>query len=268
MDEGLALVLGGGGMRCAYGAGVLLALGENFSVREPSIGIASSGGVGSFSYYLSGQYEQLRRAWEGDLCSRRVINLYRFWRIFDIDYLVDEIFKKKERLDLDRLNSKKTRFFISATNAKTGQLEYFLANSGERDIFQLMRASKSIPVFSGYGKRVHLDTYDNGLLGDNVRKAFEEGARKVVVISNGETDGFVRKVFGLWFKFQTKEFKKNFLSNFGREVERKEDVFYMHPRRTLEIGTLGSNEEILKRTYCQGYEDASSDNGLRAFLDS
>ncbi len=272
MYDGLALILGGGGMRCAYGAGVLLALGENFDVREPYVGIASSGSAGSFSYYLSEQYEQLKKAWEGLLCRKRVINPFRFWKIFDIDYLIDEIFKKEERLDLEKLNSKKTRFFISATNAKTGQLEYFLANNNGSDIFELMRASKSMPIFSGYGKRVclgkgeYLDTYDNFLLGDNVRKAANEGARKAVVIKNGESDRFVRMVFNFWFKFQAKDFRKTFLSYFNREAEKGIDVFYLSPKKGLEINTLEHDGRVLKRALEQGYEDTSRNEELKKFL--
>ncbi len=272
MYDGLALIAGGGGMRCAYGAGVLSALGENFDVKEPSVGIASSGSAGSFSYYLSEQYSQLRKAWEGLLCRKEVINPFRLWKIFDIDYLIDEIFKKEERLDLEKLNSKRTRFFISATNAKTGQLEYFLVNNNGADIFELMRASKSMPIFSGYGKRVrldkgeYLDTYDNSLLGDNVRKAVNEGARKIVVIKNGESDRFVRNVFGFWFKFQTEDFKRTLLSYSNRDVEKEVDVFYLSPKNNLEIKTLERDERILKRVFEQGYDDTLSNDELKRFL--
>ena len=93
-----AVVVSGGGMKCAYSAGALVALGEKLHITTPDILIAASGGVGNSFYYLAGQYADIRKAWSRYLPSRDFIRYFPFPNI-RIDYLIDEVFKRLLPLD-------------------------------------------------------------------------------------------------------------------------------------------------------------------------
>lgn len=87
--------MSGGGMKSSFGVGVILALAEKYNITEPFLLICGSGSAGTGSYYISKQYKSIRNIWTNLVSSKNFINCKRFWKIIDIDYLIDVIFKKK-----------------------------------------------------------------------------------------------------------------------------------------------------------------------------
>ncbi len=85
-----------------FGRLFLVGLQKEFSL-QPSIIIAASGSAANACYFASGQYAEIERIWKSRLASRKFFSPLRFWKVVDIDYLVDEIFKKLEPLDTARL---------------------------------------------------------------------------------------------------------------------------------------------------------------------
>jgi len=140
--EKIAIVASEGGMSCAYFFGVISALVEKFNLINPYLVIGSSGSTGTFAYYVAGQYESIRNIWENLLPSKKFISLLRLHKMMDIDYLVDDIFKKQDVLDVEKVKLSKIKLFISATNIETGALEYF-GNQTDVDIFEALRASSA-----------------------------------------------------------------------------------------------------------------------------
>ena len=98
MNGKLALILSGGGMTCAYSAGATVGLVDKYNFKNPDIAIGSSGGAGTLAYYVAGQYDAIRNIWTNLLATRKFINSLRFWKIIDIDYVIDVVFTKQEPL--------------------------------------------------------------------------------------------------------------------------------------------------------------------------
>src|SRR3990167_9725188 len=150
----IAIVASEGGMSCAYSVGAILALVEKFDLVNPYLVIGSSGSTGTFAYYVAGQYKSIRNIWENLLPSKKFISWLRLNRVMDIDFLIDDIFKKQDTLDVEKIKSSEIKFYISATNIETGEAEYF-GNQSDIDIFEVLRASSAAPIV--YNKLVEIN---------------------------------------------------------------------------------------------------------------
>ncbi len=182
-----AIVVLGGGMRSAHGAGFLYALGEQFPSLRPDIIVASSGATGSALYFISGQYRPQKAVWTDILPRSRFISWIRFWRIMDIDYLVDDVFRKQFPLDTDALSRSCVQYFIPLLDTKTGLVRYIRREDGA-DPFAVFRASKSMPFFFDKATSLLGHSYIDGgvavTLNDMVRCAREHGAKKILIIDD------------------------------------------------------------------------------------
>ena len=174
-------------MRSAHGAGFLYALATELNITRPDIMIASSGDAGGTLYFCTSQYSGMRRIWLDLLSTRKFISLLRFWRIMDVDYLIDVVFKKQEPLDTERLQGTPIGWFIPLSDYDTGATRYVGAKD-HLDPFEVLRAAKAIPVL--FGKRVPLShrRYIDGELGpilqDHVRHALAQGAQNILIINH------------------------------------------------------------------------------------
>ena len=184
MKEKTALVISGGGLGCSWSVGALLALVRKYNFTSPDILITGSGSAGTGAYFVSGQYESIENIWSNLLCTNKFVSLKRFWKMVDIDYLIDEVFKKQDPLDTSKIFKSKINFLVPVANAKTGEVEYFsnkdkvgvlshpkikkkceaiqaspnfqlpTPNFRGADIFEILRASKAMPFF--YGKKIKI----------------------------------------------------------------------------------------------------------------
>ena len=176
------------------------------------------------------------------------MNLFRFWKIIDVDYLVDEIFKnQKPELDLDKVYSSRTKFLIPVLDTKTGKYGYF-SNRDEyfsikdrEGIIDAVKASMKIPIASGFSPvnilksinpwsessvaaglksevKVKNGTYCDSILTSSaythVKKAVNEGAKKILIIDHDISKSrFIdreRILFNRWLKSKDKKFQNNY----------------------------------------------------------
>ena len=108
----IALITSEGGMSCSYSVGAIFGLMEKFNLIKPDIVIGSSGSTGTLAYYVAGQYNSIKNIWENLLSTDEFISFSRFKKIIDIDYLIDNIFKKQDKLDTDAIYQSKINFLI------------------------------------------------------------------------------------------------------------------------------------------------------------
>lgn len=144
----------GGGMRCAYSAGATVALAKEFGLCEPGMFLASSGSVGTMFYFLARQYDAIERIWTKHLATRRFVSLLRVGKIMDIDWLVDEVFRRIDPLDVRTVNNSPTKWRVPVTDKEKRSVR-FVGKEDGLNVFELMRAAKAAPFI--YGKSVILD---------------------------------------------------------------------------------------------------------------
>lgn len=172
-------------MRCSYTGGVLVALARELNLTSPDIIIAGSGSAGFSLYYLTQQYEAIKKIAIELLATPKFISFLRLNKIMDIDYLIDVVFKQQQSLDLEKLSQTKSAYYIPIKNLESGEIRYF-SNKDGGDIFEVLRATKAIPYF--YKRKILLDGshYVDGStfsqLKKMIDKAIELGADKVLVI--------------------------------------------------------------------------------------
>jgi predicted patatin/cPLA2 family phospholipase len=268
-----ALVESGGGMAACYVAGVTYALARNFNSFKPDIIIGGSGSTGTLSYYVAGQTESIKNIWLNLLCNKRFINPFRFWRVMDIDYLIDNIFKKEDPLNAEKIYQSQIEYLIASTNHKTGILEYF-SNIRKEDVFESMRASMAMPVaFNKYVRINHKEYCDTDVSSSvklNIEKALNLGAKKIIVVSVDDLhiSKFTDFFYNLWLKKQSRKFlRKYFLEEKeSYDIPDNIDIIRLQPKKKLKLGTLGNNKNALQEIFYQGYNDTIMNEELKDFL--
>ena len=92
-------------MRGAYGIGALSALeDEGLTEAFDYIVGSSSGGING-AYFVARQCRDAIKAYVDDLSCRKFVNLSRFGKVMDIDFLIDNVVKDKRRLDIDKVKA-------------------------------------------------------------------------------------------------------------------------------------------------------------------
>ncbi|MDP2586416.1 MAG: hypothetical protein Q8P32_01440 [Candidatus Komeilibacteria bacterium] len=210
-----ALICHGGGMKSAFAAGVIYALGKDLGVNYFDIAIGASSSAPTLAYYLAGQLEELKDCWEKEAINMLGRTRYAFLKgepLFNLDYMAGEMMKKKFPLNVAKVENSPIDFYIPYYNYKTDKLEYYHNHAQEQklDIWQALRATMTIHdqfLSQGQGESCYVDP----ALADPMvyQKAVDSGATHFMVISNSPTfDWTIRGWMGLkMFKiFQAKNF--------------------------------------------------------------
>lgn len=182
-----AIICSGGGMKGAHGAGFLYALATELGITAPSIMVGSSGDAGNVLYFSAEQYEGMKHIWTELLSTSKFISFLRFWRVMDINYLIDTVFKKQEPLNTDALKNSPIRWFVPMSDYDTGRTRYVSAEDA-LDPFEVLRASAAIPIV--FGEKIPIDgnRYTDGELGptlqDHVTQVLRQGVKRILIINH------------------------------------------------------------------------------------
>jgi predicted patatin/cPLA2 family phospholipase len=268
-----AIIMSGGGMRCSYGVGALLALIEKYNFKNPDIVIAGSGNAGTLSYFVAEQYSSIKNIWSNLLSTKKFINPLRISKIIDIDYLIDDVFKKQDILDEEKIYNSKMTYLIPAINSETGKIKYF-SNRNKDNIFQAMRATKAMPI--AFNKKVcingknYCDSYISTSTKLNALKAIECGADRLIIIDNDLPNFITELIFNVWRRLKNKKFRKNYLE-YLRKIKETDfpnnvQLIYLKPKKKLRITTLNNSQKRLEASIQQGFDETCEDISLKEFL--
>lgn len=258
-----AIIMVGGAMRSAHGAGFLYALATEFGITRPDILIGSSGNAGNVFYYCAGQWEQGKHIWTELLSTRKFIFLARLWRIMNVDYLIDEVFKRQEPLDTQRLQTSPTQWCIPLSDYDTGKTFYACARD-QFDPFEILRAANAIPIL--FGKRVPLAhrRYIDGEIGpvlqDHLDHALSLGARNIVIINNHLPWTHANSLPGrIYSHLVARGMHDAIIRDVSTDVTSfrapNAHVIFLSPTN-LPCGGATHNKEKIKATFERGMEDA------------
>ncbi|MFA5936852.1 MAG: patatin-like phospholipase family protein [Candidatus Paceibacterota bacterium] len=267
MSEKIAWVIPGGGSRSAYTAG-LVYFANKFNLTKPNIIITASGGAGGSFYYLADQGDEIPKVWLDILPTKKFANVWRFWKFADINFLIDEVFKKIKPINIEKVKKSDVLLYVATNNYKTGEIKFF-NNRDNVDLLEVMRATKRAPVFSGLKlnpvkieEEYFIDsrvTSHSELL---IQKAIDEGAQKIIVFDNYyKWSSFVsgNLMFKLWLLFQNKTFRKKqlqyleILNNF--QIPKNKDILVIRPQKRLRILPWSNNKKDLERIFHQAEQD-------------
>jgi predicted patatin/cPLA2 family phospholipase len=186
----LALVIEGGGMRGVVSAGSLLALDQlGFRDVFDEVYATSAGGVNA-AYFLSGQGALGMSVYFDDIANRRFINPWRLFKIVDVDYAYDDVVALRKQLDDAAIRASRVRFFLSVTDARSGENELLDVRARPEPIPLLLKASSALPVL--YNRRVVLNgrEYVDGGVTDHlpIARAIANGCTDVLVLASSRCE--------------------------------------------------------------------------------
>jgi len=265
-----AIILSGGAMRCSYSAGVIATLARELNFKKPDMIVSASGSVGSMFYYISEQYQALEDIWTKILAGNKdFISLTRM-QTMDVDYLIDDVFKKQRPLDIDAVKKSGIDFYVPVRNIKTGTLRY-IDREDNLNIFEIMRASKAIPLL--YGEKVKLDdgNYIDGFIeiGTDALtlKAIEKGATNIIVVETSLNHSFiVNKLYRLFLNKKIAMGLDSDLKNEGANLKMLKDVTIVTLDFTSNMKLWDTNKEKLMDAFQEGSCDALSTESLTEII--
>jgi len=180
----LALVIEGGAMRSVYSAGGAVALAHlGFTELFDEV-YATSAGVMNASYFLSDQPLVGITVYYESCTSRLFMNPLRVWKILDIDYLFDQVITNDKWLDIEKVVSSRSKFFVALIDKSTGEPLFVEKAATRTPWLQVLKAATSMPVF--YNRTVEVDGHpcmDGGLaIPFPLEQAIANGCTDILVL--------------------------------------------------------------------------------------
>ncbi|MFA6909187.1 MAG: patatin-like phospholipase family protein [Patescibacteria group bacterium] len=194
-----ALVVGLGGLRGAYDAGVLATLCRTLGPTYFDAIYASSVGVFSATFYAAGQADVIEHTWRHRVDGTKLVNMFNVFKkrkVLDLAYLIDIFQREESYLDVERILHSHTKLIYVLTRYPSGEVAY--QTPTHDNLFELMRGSAAMPFIHG-PVRIHNDLFIDGGLTDPVPviKALEDGYEDITLVYNKPAGFFVSRRYAL-----------------------------------------------------------------------
>ena len=282
--EKIGLVVEGGGMKCAYNAGILDVFLDHQITFDYCIGV--SGGAGNVASFVAGQRGRNIRFFTEHIHSPQyfgVKSLLKTGNLFGLQYIYGDLTNStgKDPLDFPAIMKNPAEYEVAATNAVTGEAEYFGKEDMKQDDYRPIMASSAIPAACRPVVINGVPYYDGGISDAiPVRRALEKGCDRIVVILSKQRD-YVRKPQGMRFLYSTLcrkypkiiedidrrhiTYRENLQEVFDLEKEGKAFVFA--PSEHVKVGTYSMDEKTERILYDLGVKDFSDqEEALKRFI--
>ena len=180
------LILEGGGMKCAYGAGVLDAFNENNINFDYVIGV--SAGAANGASYLAGQIGRNKKFYTDHVTEPEYFGFRNFLKcgdMFNLRYIYGTLTNTDgaSPWDFDKAMANPAEYEVVATNAITGEPAYFSKEQMMKNNYIHIMASSAIPAIC---KPVMINgtPYYDGGISDPLpfARAIEKGCKKLVFV--------------------------------------------------------------------------------------
>ena len=192
----IGLVVEGGGMKCAYSAGILDKFLDDHIQFDYCIGV-SAGAANTLSY-LAGQRGRNLRFYTEHLSDPRYLSvrsLVHTGNLFGLQYIYGTLTNSDgaDPLDYSAVMENPAEFYMPATDAVTGTATYFSKYDIVRDDYRTLMATCALPGFCRPVQVNHHYYYDGGVADSiPVQHALDDGCDKLVVILSNPRD-FVKQ---------------------------------------------------------------------------
>lgn len=264
-----ALVVEGGGMRGSYAAGALGRLMFDEGQRYDAVW-ATSSGAATAAYGVAGQRAGLS-IWQDHLHGRRLVKPARLLAgrdALDLDYLVDEVFRRRVPLDVDALHDAGVPVALPVTDVEDGSVRYL--DLARRDPFPVLRAAMSLPGAVTRPARIDGRDYVDGGVVDQlpIHRAIDAGAEEITVVLTRPTGYRPRATgrLGTWLVLRYFPGLRHALSGrhrrYARQLRTLEDppedvrIRTVHPPDGLPVKRWTTSRRRILEALDQGWQDA------------
>ena len=267
----IGIIIEGGAMRSIYAAGILDYFLDQ-KIEIPNV-LAVSAGAYAGMNYVSGQKGRVLDAVIKPLKEYKYLGIGTFFKkgtFFDMEYLFNEIPKKKVPFDFEAFLGSAKRFLISTTDCITGKCIYYDHFQNQDEFWKICKTANSLPFIARIIPINGVPMLDGGVADAiPVKKALEEGWDKLIVILTRKED-YHKKYRPLYQFFVRQVYRK--YPELVRVLEDRADTYNQSLELVKKLEKAGkalvfrptgiavknqeSNVETLLCSYEHGYADA------------
>ncbi len=276
-----ALVLTGGAVRSAFGAGVVKALAD-LGLSDFSVAQAVSGGAPNLAYFAAGQHDELWSIWSGHIGTERFVDYRSLLRrpraqaeapLLNTHYLVDEVIAETVPLDTGRLASSSIRCRFLAARLEAGGLALASFGNDHPDLRAALKACMALPSGAPSPIGVADVRYVDGSLIDPIPFRWQDRplADRTLVVLNApwkrNAAPVARALEPLLFKgvfrrhpaiesaAQRRWSVDQQTRRSLRAAERRGEVLVVAPRRPTPASAISRSSRRIRQTLEQGYRE-------------
>ena len=271
----IGLIDVGGGLRGAFGAGVVDFSLENNLFYDVVVGV--SAGSGNWSRYTSGQKGSLMDFYIKYPKRKEYMSLSNYLKtgsFLDLDYIYEDLCAHdgESPVDYKAMVQSKTQFFITATDAQSGKAHYFTKEDMRYDDYSPIKCGSCIPVINKpYQYLGH--KYFDGALSDPIpyELLMEKGCDRFIVILTRPKDyrrkdtrdkQLARLIEKSYPKAAHLLANRAHLYNKKLEqvlkLEKQGKALVLAPDSIEGMGTLTKKEKPIRDLYQKGYDQGQS----------
>lgn len=284
MSNKVGIILEGGAMRSIFSAGILDYFAEK-EIEIPNI-LAVSAGAYVGMNYVSGQHGRVVDAIIKPLAEEKYLGVGTYLRkgtFFDMDFLFEEVQKKRAPFDFKAFVESDKRFVTTTIDCNTGKTCYHKDFVDIDDFTNVLRAANSMPLLAKMVDYKGTPMLDGGM-GDAIplNKALAEGWDKIIVVLTRNIS-YRKKRRHLYLKVIKAVYHKypNFVKLVEERSERynacldellqleKEGRAFIYRPSEVTVSNSETDVDTLMKYYNHGYEEAKRrEEELRIFLQS
>lgn len=264
------LVLEGGAMRGMFTAGVLDVLMENKITFTGVVGVSAGTAFGvNIKSKQPGRILRYNLRFAG----KPYYASWRSWRrsgnLYAANFCYHILPDKLDPFDKATFQKNPMEFWSVSTNAETGKPQYTLLKNGDYTDLEWVRASASIPFFA-HPVAIKGNFYFDGGVSDSIPIAFAEKRYEHNILITTQPKDYRKGLNKLWplekvllrkypavlakVKTRAKDYNAC-LAKIDRD-EKAGKILVVRPPYALNIGTLETNKDEIKRVYKIGRQVA------------
>ena len=267
----VGLVLEGGSLRGLYSAGVLDIMMDNDIDIDCIVG-TSAGALFGPNYFSKQRGRAIRynKRYCKDRRNISFLSLIFTGNIVNKKFAYYKITKELDKFDNETFMKSKKELYVTATNIKTAECEYFKIKDVFEDMEKL-RATSSIPIMTRPVK-INNNYYLDGGISDSIpiKKCQELDCDKMIVILT-QPDSYKKEIIStkkqkmikIIFKKYPKLIKRimnrhneyNECVDYIRKLEKEKKIFVIRPSKQLDIDLIERNPDKLESVYQIGIND-------------
>lgn len=278
------LVMEGGAMRGMYTAGVTDVLMENNVEFDGAIGTSAGAAFGcNYKSKQPGRTIRYNKRFCNDKRYASLKSLITTGDLYNVDFCYNVVPKTLDIFDAETFKNSPMEFYVTCTNAVTGEPVYHKCTDGGDEDITWLRASSSMPLASRIVKIGDYKLSDGGTADSIPLKYLQSlGYEKNVVILTQPKD-FVkkknklmpiikialRKYPGLVESCATRHTRYNETLEYIHQQEKENRIFLIQPSEPLGVKSVERDPEELERVYQMGRTDALQKlEDIKKFLDN
>lgn len=263
-----ALVIGIGGLRGAYDAGVVATLCRELGSHYFDAIYMSSVGVFAGTFYAANQPDVIENTWRNYVSGSQLVNYLNPLRgknVLDTEYLTEIFQNDKSLLDVDAALNSDTGLWYVLENLETTKSEYIQPNRS--NIFDLMRAATAVPLVHKPVELNGIEYIDAGLVDPlPIEKAISDGCRDITVIYNKPREFYVGRGYKMGLAVISRivqpQLRNQFLAleekyrKLNKYMDSLDNISVIRPQVDIPYSILATDKKVINDLVDLGIQDA------------